>query len=424
MRFGFSVAPLVILSTGLLSELTHSSPSLRGVAVFTALNATEFRWNVLFFWLACHIALGVSLQNLTYKAGSAVILSLVLALLSTGYGEHVVAEAVNAESGLWASPIHLLVAGLLPAGLLILAFVFGTEPKQTFRVYASLSSQALALACLGLLWNFYQTRLHEGWAWDWIEAGPCWLLLGLLWASHTWSKVRTRSLLSYVAFLCLSRTALITSAHHLQSPQNTLFLDMPSTPGCLIQDTFCLSLGLYSDLQVASLWPLLTPKLTPILLGFAVYTLVFLRERGSERHGLHKAQRQGCSLTYVLSLGLGLLLSHLTTYSILTSVGILILSKVRSYVRSLHIAIIAFFFVGFPLVWYFFDHGLDQSYPLAWVPGLNLKPRVSELIPHPESGCCALAFICWHVQGLLSTRKRKSRLLHEFRCSLSFVIPT
>jgi hypothetical protein len=35
----------------------------------------------------------------------------------------------------------------------------------------------------------------------------------------------------YLAFLSLSRTALITSAHHLQSPQNSLNLDLLESHG-------------------------------------------------------------------------------------------------------------------------------------------------------------------------------------------------
>jgi hypothetical protein len=43
MRFGFLVAQVVIFGVGLFAELTQPSPTLRGVATFIALNATEFR---------------------------------------------------------------------------------------------------------------------------------------------------------------------------------------------------------------------------------------------------------------------------------------------------------------------------------------------------------------------------------------------
>lgn len=42
--------------------------------------------------------------------------------------------------------------------------------------------------------------------------------------THLWAKLLLATLPPYVAFLSLSRTALITSAHHLQSPQSTLNL--------------------------------------------------------------------------------------------------------------------------------------------------------------------------------------------------------
>jgi len=44
--------------------------------------------------------------------------------------------------------------------------------------------------------------------------------------THLWAKLLVVTLSPYVAFLALSRTALITSAHHLQSPQNTLSLEL------------------------------------------------------------------------------------------------------------------------------------------------------------------------------------------------------
>lgn len=43
--------------------------------------------------------------------------------------------------------------------------------------------------------------------------------------THLWAKLLIATLPPYLAFLGLSRTALITSAHHLQSPQNTLYLE-------------------------------------------------------------------------------------------------------------------------------------------------------------------------------------------------------
>ena len=43
--------------------------------------------------------------------------------------------------------------------------------------------------------------------------------------THLWAKLLLATLPPYVAFLSLSRTALITSAHHLQSPQSTLNLE-------------------------------------------------------------------------------------------------------------------------------------------------------------------------------------------------------
>lgn len=88
-----------------------------------------------------------------------------------------------------------------------------------------LGAGAVSLGGLGLLWNFAQTSLQEGWAWDWIESGPCWALLSLVGATHLWAFSGASFFVPYLAFLSLSRTALITSAHHLQSPSNLSALD-------------------------------------------------------------------------------------------------------------------------------------------------------------------------------------------------------
>lgn len=74
-----------------------------------------------------------------------------LCFLSVGYGEYAALEAINTEPGLWASPIHLLAAGVLPAGLLVLALMSSPGPKPTSRLVANLSLQAAILGGLGLI---------------------------------------------------------------------------------------------------------------------------------------------------------------------------------------------------------------------------------------------------------------------------------
>ena len=64
--------------------------------------------------------------------------------------------------------------------------------------------------------------------------------------THLWAKLLIALLPPYVAFLGLSRTALITSAHHLQSPQSTLNVELYAFDG------FSRSAAAIADLDVSS----------------------------------------------------------------------------------------------------------------------------------------------------------------------------
>ena len=87
-------------------------------------------------------------------------------LLLVGLGEYATEDGFSDDIALWGAPLHLLLAAVLPiATVLSISANTGVSPLRTkFSAYAWVSFAALGLAALGLLWNFFQTSLAEGWA--------------------------------------------------------------------------------------------------------------------------------------------------------------------------------------------------------------------------------------------------------------------
>jgi len=83
-----------------------------------------------------------------------------------GFGEYAAEDRFSDDIALWGAPLHLLLAAALPLITVSLVFVSaGVNSVRTkFPAYAWVSLIALGLAALGLLWNFSQTSLTEGWA--------------------------------------------------------------------------------------------------------------------------------------------------------------------------------------------------------------------------------------------------------------------
>jgi hypothetical protein len=117
--------------------------------------------------------------------------------------------------GLWGAPAHIGTAtGCAQSGLLFALAALGR------RGVTRTASGALGLLGLGLLWNATQAHAQLSWAWDWIELAPPCLLASAMLAAHRWGRsgLPTPST-AYLAFLQVSRAALLASAHHLQPPR-------------------------------------------------------------------------------------------------------------------------------------------------------------------------------------------------------------
>jgi hypothetical protein len=200
-------APAVLLA----AALVLGQPPLQPLGAFLAANATEFRWNLPLLALVALARFAPTAPTPGIRPAAAAAALAPTLWVGSGAAEHV-AAATAAGGGLWGAPVHLLLAGILPVTLCL-------------GVSRALGLGAVGLGALGLLWNFAQTGAREGWAWDWIESGPCWVLASLVAATHLWARAGAALSAAYLAFLSLSRTALITSAHHLQSPSNPSGLD-------------------------------------------------------------------------------------------------------------------------------------------------------------------------------------------------------
>lgn len=198
--------PTVLLA----AALVLGQPPLQPLGAFLAANATEFRWNLPLLALVAlaQFAPTTPTPGIRYAAAAAALIPALW--VGSGAAEHAAAAGVG--GGLWGAPAHLLLAGILPVTLCL-------------GVSRASGLGAVGLGALGLLWNFAQTGVREGWAWDWIESGPCWVLASFVAATHLWARASAAVAAAYLAFLSLSRTALITSAHHLQSPSNPSGLD-------------------------------------------------------------------------------------------------------------------------------------------------------------------------------------------------------
>jgi hypothetical protein len=71
--------------------------------------------------------------------------------LSSGYAEYPTTELLNAQASLWASPLHLLMAGLLPMSLAMFFLLLSGGRHPTHRLSSGISLAAFGLAYLGLL---------------------------------------------------------------------------------------------------------------------------------------------------------------------------------------------------------------------------------------------------------------------------------
>ena len=134
-----------------LISLACAQPPTRPVATFIALNATDFRWNAPLYWMALAYALGDLLGHLTLaKAPTLASLGL-LGYLVCGYAEQTASVSLSSDGLLWASPLHLLLAGTLPISLLTLSMFSGLLRFPVRKPSSTRSLVALGLACLGLL---------------------------------------------------------------------------------------------------------------------------------------------------------------------------------------------------------------------------------------------------------------------------------
>ena len=185
------------------------------LGVDVALSAAELRWERLAACLAAGEVLSV------YALGSAGLVSAPAAwlVLLLGGADAASGELLLALGGgaapLWGAPTHLGVA----TGCAQCALLLATTALSR-RGVTRAAGGALALLVLGLLWNATQALAQLSWAWDWIELAPFCLLASAVLASHGWARSGLPApATAYLAFLQVSRAALLASAHHLQPPR-------------------------------------------------------------------------------------------------------------------------------------------------------------------------------------------------------------
>lgn len=150
-----------VASLTLASALSPGQPPEHSLGAFLAANATEFRWNLSLLALVGLTQLAAAGFSCGIK-GAARVLFLAPALWAgTGFAECTVAQTSADGGGLWGAPLHLCLAGILPACLCL----YGSHtPARRAQPRPALISGAgaVGLGGLGLLWNFAQTSLQEG----------------------------------------------------------------------------------------------------------------------------------------------------------------------------------------------------------------------------------------------------------------------
>jgi hypothetical protein len=112
-----SAHPYVTSVAGILlaAALTQCQPPLHALGALVAANATEFRWNLPLLALVglaqlAPVSAPQALRSVLRSAG------LVSALwVATGFAEYAAALSSEESGGLWGAPLHLFLAGVMPA---------------------------------------------------------------------------------------------------------------------------------------------------------------------------------------------------------------------------------------------------------------------------------------------------------------------
>lgn len=76
-----------------------------------------------------------------------------LGLLLVGFAEHAAEDRFSDDVGLWGAPLHLLLAAILPLGIVVAvsANLHANPVRTRFSTYTCAGIAATGLAALGLL---------------------------------------------------------------------------------------------------------------------------------------------------------------------------------------------------------------------------------------------------------------------------------
>ena len=104
-----------VAGTLLATALIQCQPPLHTLGAVVAANATEFRWNLPLLALVglaqlAPVSAPQALRNALRSGGLALAFC-----VATGFAEYAAALSSEESGGLWGAPLHLFLAGVMPA---------------------------------------------------------------------------------------------------------------------------------------------------------------------------------------------------------------------------------------------------------------------------------------------------------------------